>query len=207
MVDVERAVYEYMKSQNRPYSALDVFNNLHKKFGKTAVVKALESLAEKKKMLEKTYGKSKIYVIEQSQFSAVDDVKLKELDDKISMLHNSVNNLRSNWNESNSQLKSLTSSLTTENALVLRKTLQEETGDLEKKLNRITSNSVCVDAVQKELANKNHKSMISQWRKRKRMTVDLINAVLEGYPKTKKQFFEEVGIETDEDCKVSIPDS
>lgn len=28
-------ILDYMKAQNRPYSAVDVFNNLHKEFGKT----------------------------------------------------------------------------------------------------------------------------------------------------------------------------
>lgn len=36
---------------------------------------------------------------------------------------------------------------------------------------------------------------------------DMINAILEGYPKSKREFLDEVGVETDEDCKVLIPDS
>lgn len=35
---------------------------------------------------------------------------------------------------------------------------------------------------------------------------ELSDAILEGYPKSKKQFFEEVGIETDEDHNVKLPD-
>ncbi|XP_015282081.1 PREDICTED: homologous-pairing protein 2 homolog [Gekko japonicus] len=34
---------------------------------------------------------------------------------------------------------------------------------------------------------------------------ELLDAILEGYPKSKKQFFEEVGIETDEDFHVTLP--
>lgn len=37
-------------------------------------------------------------------------------------------------------------------------------------------------------------------------TAELCDAILEGYPKSKKQFFEEVGIETDEDHNVTLPD-
>uniref|UniRef100_A0A8C3C329 Leucine zipper with capping helix domain-containing protein n=1 Tax=Cairina moschata TaxID=8855 RepID=A0A8C3C329_CAIMO len=44
-----------------------------------------------------------------------------------------------------------------------------------------------------------------EWRKRKRMATELLDAILEGYPKSKKQFFEEVGIETDEDHNVTLP--
>lgn len=72
-----------------------------------------------------------------------------------------------------------------------------------------------------------------EWRKRKRMATELCDAILEGYAKSKKQFFvsgslslpcspgvssgetsftclaapqEEVGIETDEDYSVTLPD-
>ncbi|KAM9657589.1 homologous-pairing protein 2 homolog isoform 1-T1 [Morphnus guianensis] len=44
-----------------------------------------------------------------------------------------------------------------------------------------------------------------EWRRRKRMATELLEAILEGYPKSKKQFFEEVGIETDEDHNVTLP--
>ncbi|CAI8032610.1 Homologous-pairing protein 2 homolog [Geodia barretti] len=52
---------------------------------------------------------------------------------------------------------------------------------------------------------KAHTEAVRHWRKRKRMTTDIVNAILEGYPKSKKQLFEEVGIETDEDYGVSVP--
>lgn len=34
---------------------------------------------------------------------------------------------------------------------------------------------------------------------------DMMGAILEGYPKSKKEFLEEVGVETDEDHKVTVP--
>ena len=96
---------------------------------------------------------------------------------------------------------------------------------------------------------KDHQESVRQWRKRKRMvrmivvtstslslslshththththtqSTDIVNAILEGYPKSKKEFFvsgvtlfhlltynpflqEEVGIETDEDYGVTLP--
>ena len=47
--------------------------------------------------------------------------------------------------------------------------------------------------------------MIKEWRKRKRLTTDILDAILEGYPKKKKDLFEEVGIETDDDAGVIFP--
>ena len=36
----------YLEQQNRPYSANDIFLNLHKEIGKTAVQKCLDSLVQ-----------------------------------------------------------------------------------------------------------------------------------------------------------------
>lgn len=43
------------------------------------------------------------------------------------------------------------------------------------------------------------------WRKRRRMAMDILDAILEGYPKKKKDLFDDIGIETDEDVGVKLP--
>ena len=53
----ESLIFEYMKIQNRPYSANDVFLNLQKKVGKTQVIKLLEEMGSNGKLVEKIYGK------------------------------------------------------------------------------------------------------------------------------------------------------
>ena len=53
----------------------------------------------------------------------------------------------------------------------------------------------------------NREKHLREWRKRKRMAVDACDAILEHYPKSKREFFEEVGIETDEDVGVVLPKS
>ncbi|KAF0990319.1 hypothetical protein HZS_2230, partial [Henneguya salminicola] len=57
--DVIIGVFEYLRKTNRPYSANDILNNLKKEHGKTAITKALETLAADRKIMEKTYGKQK----------------------------------------------------------------------------------------------------------------------------------------------------
>ena len=46
---------------------------------------------------------------------------------------------------------------------------------------------------------------LQEWRKRKRSCVDVINSILENYPKSKKILLEDIGVETDEDAGVSPP--
>ena len=42
--DADSQVLHYLQKQNRPYSTNDIFMNLHKEFGKTAVQKSLDNL-------------------------------------------------------------------------------------------------------------------------------------------------------------------
>ena len=45
-----------------------------------------------------------------------------------------------------------------------------------------------------------------EWRKRKRICMNIVDAILENYPKSKKVLFEEIGLETEEDLGIKIPD-
>ena len=57
---------QYMKQQNRPYSAIQVHDNLHKRIQKPTVERCLATLAEDGGGLRcKEYGKAKIYFIDQ----------------------------------------------------------------------------------------------------------------------------------------------
>lgn len=59
------AVLKYLRNTNRPYSTNDIVMNLHKEFGKTIVQRALDALVQQTVVLEKVYGKQKVYVARQ----------------------------------------------------------------------------------------------------------------------------------------------
>ena len=59
------AVLQYLVQQNRPYSAQDVFMNLHKEHSKAVVQKVIDQLVETKELREKVNGKQKCYVANQ----------------------------------------------------------------------------------------------------------------------------------------------
>jgi len=195
---VDETIFTYMKKQNRPYSALDIFNNLHKKIGKTAVVKSLELLSKQNKLLEKTYGKSKIYVVHQSQFSDVQDDDLNKLDVETTSIQVKLDQLNSEIQSKSKILQNLLSEPTTQDAVSQLKSLQDEYKGIMSKVESLTSSGRKeVDPEQKTKLLKVKSELNSQLRKRKRCTNDLMNAVLEGYPKSKKAFIEEVGLEID----------
>ncbi|NP_001279712.1 homologous-pairing protein 2 homolog [Callorhinchus milii] len=202
-------ILKYLNDQNRPYSAQDVFGNLQREhnLGKTAVVKALENLTQQRKIKEKVYGKQKIYFADQDQFPAVSEVELKSLDSEISEVSKKVETAQQNSRQMETELKELNSSMTTQELTAEIKALNKECVVYQERLRKIQSSSSLVTPEEKEKVFDERKQYVKEWRKRKRLATDLIDAILEGYPKSKKQFFEEVGIETDEDFKVTVPDA
>ncbi|KNC82266.1 hypothetical protein SARC_05438 [Sphaeroforma arctica JP610] len=68
--EVQAKLLEYLRVQNRPYSATDVYNNLGGTLGKTAVTKALAEMASTDAgITEKVYGKQKVYCVKQVQYT------------------------------------------------------------------------------------------------------------------------------------------
>lgn len=60
-----QAVFKYLESTNRPYSANDISQNMHNAYSKGAIQKALDELTQKGTIREKVYGKQKVpmYII------------------------------------------------------------------------------------------------------------------------------------------------
>lgn len=198
-------VLEYLKNQNRPYSAGDVMSNMHKEFNKACIQRALDQLTSKGKVREKVYGKQKVYVVEQSIFPDVDEGELKKMDQQISNLQSSIQKLQTDNHNLETRLCDLKNSLTLEEASTQLKTLEKECAEMSARLSKIKSGSENVTPEQSEHIHNSYQTSTRHWRKRRRMTMDIVNTILEGYPKSKKEFIEEVGIETDEDYGVSLP--
>ncbi|XP_061333547.1 homologous-pairing protein 2 homolog isoform X2 [Pezoporus flaviventris] len=103
------------------------------------------------------------------------------------------------------QLKELSSSMTTPEVAKEIKELKKDCESYTEKLERMKSATNHVTPEEKEKVCSEQKLYCREWRRRKRMATELLDAILEGYPKSKKQFFEEVGIETDEEHNVVLP--
>ncbi|NXX72571.1 HOP2 protein, partial [Spizella passerina] len=129
------------------------------------------------------------------------------------------------------ELKDLNSSMTTPEIAKEIEALRKDCASYTEKLERIKSATNHVTPEEKEKVCREQQLYRREWRRRKRMATELLDAILEGYPKSKKQFFvsteaglcprlpshtlslfyvlgavqEEVGIETDEDHGVELP--
>ncbi|XP_073464396.1 homologous-pairing protein 2 homolog isoform X5 [Aquarana catesbeiana] len=163
-------ILKYLNGQNRPHSTQDVFSNLQREhgLGKTAVVKAMEQLAQQDKIKEKVYGKQKIYFADQEQFPSVSDSELRNLDAQISKLSTTLQGTQQSCRQLESELKDLNKSMTNGEMLKEIKELKAECSRHQEKLQKIKSATNHVTPEQKEK--------------------------------------EEVGVETDEDHNVTLPD-
>ncbi|XP_077979206.1 homologous-pairing protein 2 homolog [Glandiceps talaboti] len=204
--DAAKAVMKYLNEQNRPYSAVDIFSNLHKEYGKTSVVRVLEDLAKEGKIREKVYGKQKVYAPDQSQFPAVDEAELKSMEEKIRQLNDKVTQTQTECKRLDSELHGLNNAMTTEDAKMRLAQVTKECQKNKERLEKLKSADNHVSPVEKDRIYKDHKTCVKEWRKRKRMATEITNAILEGYPKSKKQLFEDIGLETDEEYNVKPPD-
>jgi len=196
--NVGETILQYFKAQNRPYSVNDIAQIL-KEHGKAAIQKSIDLLVVDGKLIEKTYGKQKVYAINQNQFvSSVED-NIGQMDLKISTLTHEVTINEEAAIKAEKELKSIISSITTEEASKQLIEVSEENKKLENKFQELSKNRVKVSTNDFKKVQQLKQKSVSEWRKRKRICVDMMDAILEGYPKGKKALIEEVGIELDED--------
>uniref|UniRef100_A0A1B6LMQ1 Homologous-pairing protein 2 homolog n=1 Tax=Graphocephala atropunctata TaxID=36148 RepID=A0A1B6LMQ1_9HEMI len=195
-------VLKYLQSTNRPYSANDIVQNMHKEFGKAVVQKALDDLVSQGRICEKPYGKQKIYCVKQPDDDGSGDSQLKDLESQTVTVTENYRNIEQQVKEAESTLRELLAAPTTLEAKEQLAELESKTETLQAKLNKLSQNTVLVSHEERDRIKAEHEKLNKEYKKRKRVCLDVINAIMEGYPKSKKLLMEEVGIETDEDVKM-----
>jgi 26S proteasome regulatory subunit (ATPase 3-interacting protein) len=167
--------------------------------------------------MEKTYGKQKVYAINQDLVSSPDDLNITEIDAKISELTRQNAEDETFIKKAESELKILNSTLSIAEAtsqlkmvfsilftyyvlggeLVFVLQLCEENETMESKIKDLSQNKVKLSAADFKKACVIKEKTASELRKRKRICGDMLDQILESYPKGKKALLEEVGVETD----------
>ncbi|XP_039281360.1 homologous-pairing protein 2 homolog [Nilaparvata lugens] len=200
-----KAVLNYLATTNRPYSSTDITLNLHKEFGKTAIQKALDQLAEEGKVREKTYGKQKVYaIILEDNLNNEDESKEKEaLDAEILRLSSAFKNVERETKQSEAELQGIVAQPTNEQAKPKIVEIETRISDLRSKIKSVSEDWNDESEKRMKVVKEERAKYVKEYRKRKRMCMDILNAIMEGYQGSKKTLMEEIGIETDED--VAMP--
>ncbi|XP_011690222.1 PREDICTED: homologous-pairing protein 2 homolog [Wasmannia auropunctata] len=193
------AVYNYMKTQNRPYSVNDVVTNLHNEYNKNAVQKAMDQLVADGKLFEKVYGKQKIYcAVQDSKYDTDELLRIdKELQNHANEVENKYQEVVKDMKEHEALLASLKSSLTLEDAQKEKAALQQSVKQLTHKLDELMETNASEDLQEsKRKAQENLDEYSREYLKRKKICMEIIDCILENYTGNKEELYEEVGIDS-----------
>jgi 26S proteasome regulatory subunit (ATPase 3-interacting protein) len=192
-------VLTFFNKRNRPYSVQDISSAFQNELNKSTVQKAIDQLVEDGRLLEKPFGKSKIYFLDQKAMTEVGADEIRQLDQELDKAKRELDELKSALKTKEALYVSLTAGMSLDDleaqlkghekklAEMLEKTKKMQSGDSIKKKDKLD---------EKENVRDMHKKLTSETRKRKRIAVDIVESILEGYPKSKKMLLEEIGIET-----------
>lgn len=200
-----KLILQYMMLQNRPYSAIQVFENLHQRISKPVVERTLNALCEDGgDLCVKEYGKAKIYFPDQrklvTSFSygdvdrlnieiEVEERAVAELDESIRRLRGELGKLESEPSDADMQ-----------------RVLEEIRDRIASKSARVnTVSTVIIDEGEKQLLIEEHNFYRSAWRSKKEKCINVVDMLAEGMEKSRNAVNALVGIETDEDASVQMP--
>lgn len=201
----EGIVLNFVNEQNRPLNSQNAADALQKySLKKTAVQKALDTLAESGQISFKEYGKQKIYIARQDQFNIPNTEELDQMKKENDKLQKELQAEKSAINEVEAEIRALEMNLTLEQIREKETKLRDEVSSMELKLSKLREGTVLVNPEERKMVQDMYSEKINQWRKRKRTFKELWDTITENMPKDLKEFKEELGIETDEDAGVSF---
>ncbi|KAH9091667.1 hypothetical protein Ae201684P_011211 [Aphanomyces euteiches] len=196
-------VAKYLRQTNRPYSVLNVFENLHRRIGKTMLQKILDVLVEQGEINVKTYGKSQIYYYNQRKLPAPSAELLAKTEDSIQTVFEEVSALEKTLKEKEAVLNGLTSQMSDAELTAALADLENEASSLSAKLQQANErNTAPVDPGAKAHLTKSFQKYRTEWLKRKRIVMDAVDQIAEGMEKKRKDVMELCGVESDESVGV-----
>ncbi|KAK9750310.1 hypothetical protein RND81_02G186600 [Saponaria officinalis] len=203
--NTEGIVLNFVNEQNRPLNAQNAADALQKfNLKKTAVQKALDSLADSGKISFKEYGKQKIYIARQDQFEIPNSDELTHMKEENAKIQEQINEQKRTNSEIEGEIRTLQSNMTLEDMQAKLEKLSTEIEGMETKLTKMRGGVTLVKPEEKKAIEDQYITAISHWRKRKRMFKDIWDSITENMPRDLKEFKEELGLEFDEDVDVSL---
>ena len=90
---IDRTILEYMRTQNRPYSLINIYDNLHAAVPKPQMQAAIDRLLADGKLIVKEYGAQKFFFCPQDSFGDCSSAATAELEVEISDLKKSLSEI------------------------------------------------------------------------------------------------------------------
>lgn len=202
----EEVILKYMLDQNRPFSALQVYENLHRTIKKAQVPRILDKLVEEGKLVMKAFKKNKIYHANQDQFPEVDSTEVARMDEEIDRLTAGLRQAEATAKHLEAEIAEITKQPTTAEAEAEIQRLEKELAEKKAKLAALTTDSKSVTQADVDQAQRKFNEYFKAWKQRKAAVLEMVTMATENMSMKPKKFMEARGIETDEDVNVNIKD-
>ncbi|KAI9476465.1 MAG: Tat binding protein 1-interacting protein-domain-containing protein [Benjaminiella poitrasii] len=193
----EAAVLQYLKKTNRPYSATDIFNNLHSKYTKGVIVKVLDKLIEDDLVMSKIYGKTMIYSVKQDTENIPSQEEQEAIEKSITDLTHKHEELLVENKKLEQVLAEIKSTPTTLGARASIDELRKENELLQEKLDKLKNGTVLISPEKRKRANDEYENSRNLWKKRRGMFREIFSTITEHFPGKPNELKEELGIEDD----------
>ena len=198
--DPKKYVYDYMKTQNRPYSLINIYDNLHGAIKKSQLGKILDALVDEGSLIMKEYN-TKIYLFNQDKLDIkVTDADIDKIQKEIDEKREEHKKLKEEINSKSNELKILTLSLTDDELKAKIKEIKKELSKMKVKVDDIKENKI--DPIPPEKMNEakeNFEKELKVFKKTKKICLEIINDISDGLELKLKETYEKIGIETDDD--------
>ncbi|MCJ1475201.1 hypothetical protein MMC13_003861 [Lambiella insularis] len=194
-------VLDYLKKQNRPYSATDISANLHNKVTKTSAVKTLKDLHEQNLIASKAAGKQIVYHALQDPRDAASAEDIAAMDEEIAHLRDEIATMKCEERLLKANLTSLNATLSTQDLQDGLLAVDAEKKDILARLDPLRSGSVKPVMPEEKIAvDKLWKLWKTHANTRKKICMDVWAVITEELPegKTTGELWEELGLEGDE---------
>ena len=201
---VKKVLLPYLKRENRPFNVLQLHENFHKRMPKSVLEKALTTLSENNGGVRcKEYGKSKIYFADQSTIPCGSEKEIKELNTEIEKLKRQYESVSQEANNVKSELIKIESEPTDADLIQSLSNLEAKVAEKKQRVSSISDAKLEPNALANAI--KEHNYFRTIWIARKRKCNDILDDFIESSNKKKAVMVAEIGIETDEEMKVSMP--
>lgn len=197
--DEEKKVLKYMLQQNRPYSVINLFDNLRGSIKKKLLESTLNSLVEKEYIIGKQYN-SMVYLVNQKLFPPINEVEVKKLNDKISSLEKSITDAQEKSNKLTNELKHVKTQYTDKELDELIASLKEKIKTKKERINKFKSNATEKIPEEKMLElKKKYDENVKNFKKIRKTVFDIADTFSEGFEISRKEFMENYGLDDDKD--------
>lgn len=204
--EAEDLIGRYMRAANRPYSAINVYDNLHGAVPKASVPRILDKLCEGETpvLRSKEYGKFKIYWPDQSAFGAISQSDIDAVNREGTELGNTAAQTTIRRKDLTAQVAALSTAMTDEDLEIALAEARNTTAELRRKLETLQGSTVLVKPEERAAAVATFERYRKGWVDRKRMVTDVINSMSEGLEKKPSVIANDVGVESDESVKLDV---